>query len=266
MDKAGEKYWSKVWQNTNLPYELDVKSKNVNNYAVRRFHNYFKGLFSSKETKGKKLLEIGCGNSVWLPYFAKEFKFEVSGLDYSPIGCETSEKILERASVKGKVYCSDFFLPPEELIGQFDVVVSFGVAEHFKETSEVLKSFAKFLKPGGMLITEIPNMSGAIGFLHKILNRPVYDIHVPLDLKQLNKAHKQAELEVIDSRYMISSSFHINLEGKDKLIPFYKLKKKFIYLLASFPKIIWFCESYLGSLPETKPFSPIIFATAIKKA
>jgi len=38
--------------------------------------------------------------------------------------------------------------------------------------------------------TEIPNMVGFNGLIQKLANRPIFDIHVPLDLDALVKAHE----------------------------------------------------------------------------
>ena len=35
----------------------------------------------------RTILEIGCGNSTWLPYLAKKTGAQVAGIDYSEEGC-----------------------------------------------------------------------------------------------------------------------------------------------------------------------------------
>jgi 2-polyprenyl-3-methyl-5-hydroxy-6-metoxy-1,4-benzoquinol methylase len=52
--------------------------------------------------------------------------------------------MLRKAGVVGQVYCCDFFAPPGDLIGTFDVVISFGVAEHFQDTAECLRALRVF--------------------------------------------------------------------------------------------------------------------------
>ena len=120
---------------------------------------------------------------MWLPYFAKEFAFEVYGIDYSEIGCQQAKQILEYEGVNGKIVCADFFSPPGSMLKAFDVVVSFGVLEHFEDTTACIAAFSKFLKPGGLLITNIPNLCGLNGLIQKMINRSIFDIHVPLDKK-----------------------------------------------------------------------------------
>src|SRR5439155_16374620 len=123
-----------------------------------------------------------------LPYFAKYFRFDVCGLDRSSLGCEKARLILARESVDGRVYTADLFSPPEELFDKFDVAISFGVVEHFENTTETLKALRRFLVRGGMMLTVIPNFVGLLGTLQRLVNQSVYDIHVPLDKDDLASA------------------------------------------------------------------------------
>lgn len=265
LDKAGENYWSEVWERTTLPPPIKLDSNSVNAYPDKVLHNLFKKIFSTKETKGKKLLEIGCGNSVLLPYLAKEFGFEVYGIDYSKKGCLQSEQILKRDGIRGTIYCEDAFNPEKSLLSSFDYVCSFGVAEHFQDTTSTLKSFSEFLKPGGILITSIPNMKGITGFLHKWLNKPVYDIHVPLDKNDLKIALEKANLKPEVNEYFLAISFAITLEGIDgKKIPLYIFKKLFVKLLRYSSKIIWIFENRFGTLPAGRLLSGGVMTSARK--
>ncbi len=203
MDKAGRTYWDGLWANAKLPQAVNPRTAGLNNYVNRKFHEYFCEAFSSLDTKGKKLLEIGCALSAWLPYFAREFGFDVHGLDYSELGCQQARAVLANEGLEGEIVCADFFSPPPELTGAFDVVVSLGVAEHFQNTSECLSAFARFLSPDGLLVTSIPNMTGLTGSLQKLFGRAVFDIHVPLSREALAAAHHQSGLEVTSCRYFL---------------------------------------------------------------
>jgi 2-polyprenyl-3-methyl-5-hydroxy-6-metoxy-1,4-benzoquinol methylase len=266
VDKAGENYWSEVWERSTLPDPLDIDSKSLNSYPYRILDKLFRDIFKDIDTKGKKLLEIGCGNSVLLPYLAKEFGFEIYGIDYSKKGCKQSELILERDGINGVIMCEDAFNPNKELLNSFDVVCSFGVAEHFLDTSGTLKSFSDFLKPGGILVTSIPNMKGATGFLHKWLNKPVYDIHVPLDREDLKNALTKANLTPLVCEYFLAISFAITLDGIDgKPIPNYMIKKVFIKILRYSSKLIWILEMIFGTLRPGRLLSGGVITSARKQ-
>ena len=117
-DRAGVGYWSELWTAGSLPAAIDPKDTSRWNYVNRRLDGYFRVLFGAMRAGGVRLLEIGCGNSVWLPYFRKEHGFTIDGLDYSPVGCEGERRILEREKLEGTIHCADLFDPPAALAEQ----------------------------------------------------------------------------------------------------------------------------------------------------
>ena len=209
MDRAGRSYWDQVWQGQPLPAAIDPRDTGLRNHVERRFHEFFASAFAERQTAGQALLEVGGGRSRWLPYFAKEFGFNVTGIDYSPIGCEQGEAILRNAGVGGSVILANFFTPPQEMLGAYDVVVSFGVIEHFEDTESCVASLARFLKPGGLMITSIPNLVGGVGWIQRRVCRSIYDMHVPLDREALRTAHERAGLSVRSCDYLVSGDLSV---------------------------------------------------------
>jgi 2-polyprenyl-3-methyl-5-hydroxy-6-metoxy-1,4-benzoquinol methylase len=55
------------------------------------------------------------------------------------------------------------------MVAAFDVVISFGLIEHFEDTDACLKAISQFIAPQGLLITFIPNMEGFPGFYKNCL-------------------------------------------------------------------------------------------------
>ncbi len=159
--------------------------------------------------KNKKLLEMGAGGSIWLPYFAKVFGFDVSGIDYSSTGCEVAQKNLSLAGVKGNIICEDFAKIGETWNDYFDVIVSFGVVEHFNEPGEIIGLMANLLKKGGLVITVAPNTGGLTFKLQKYIGRDVYDCHKRLSLDNLSNYHKETSMQVILERYLQFIDFSV---------------------------------------------------------
>ena len=214
MQKTNKEYWDGIWTAREKSPAAYQHQTGLANYINRQFHEYFSRIFGNTKTKGLKLLEIGCASSHWLPYFAKEFGFEVSGIDYSEIGCQQASEILSKERIQGRIVCTDFFNPPASMIEAFDVVVSFGVAEHFQDTAACISAFSRFLKHGGLILTSIPNLSGLIGYIQKLINRPVFNMHVILDTTALKDAHEKAALNVLDCNYFVFTNFNVcNLQG-----------------------------------------------------
>lgn len=209
MDKAGKSYWDSQWQGSELPRALDVEGSGLANHIPRVFHRAFLRVDALRSASGQSLLEIGCARSTWLSYFSKQFGLAVAGLDYSDRGCELTRRILNRDGIPGVVHCRDFQADPGELGNAFDFVISFGVVEHFVPTSQCIKSFARFLRPGGTMITSIPNLAGMNGAIQKVIDRETYDIHVPLDANALGQAHEEAGLCVQQSEYLEFINFGI---------------------------------------------------------
>jgi 2-polyprenyl-3-methyl-5-hydroxy-6-metoxy-1,4-benzoquinol methylase len=202
-DKAGKAHWDREWTGRALPSPVDPRSRGLRHHALRAFHREFVRAFDGIDTNGLRLLEIGCARSAWLPYFAREFGFRITGLDYSEVGCAQEREVLARAGISGDVVCANLFEPPEHLVGAFDVVVSLGVVEHFRDTASALRACARYLRPGGRIVTEVPNMRGLPGWVTKVTDRPIYDIHVPLDTAALSRAHREAGLHVRWSNYIL---------------------------------------------------------------
>ncbi len=143
-----------------------------------------------------RLLEMGCGDSRWLPYFAARMGYEVAGIDYSPRGCELARANLAAVDARGEVWCADFTRLPAELAGRSDIVISMGVVEHFDDTIGVVSSFATCLAPGGRLVTTVPNMAGRMGEWQRRVAPAVFDLHVPLTMSRLADAHERAGLRI----------------------------------------------------------------------
>lgn len=267
QNKTDKQYWDQSWSDSNIPSLVKPNLLSLRNYPRRCWHQWFTKIFANLETSKLKLLEIGCARSIWLPYFAKEFGFKIYGLDYSEIGCKQEEELLNQAGVQGKIVCADLFNPPKEMIESFDIVVSFGVAEHFENTADCVKAFTKFLKPGGMIITIIPNMVGAIGFFQKILNRPIFDIHILLNPQNLLKAHEISGLKILQSDYFMSSHFGIcNLNEIRLYSPEWFIKNLSRLFLIMISVFIWFLEDTLGlKMKANKLTSPYINCIAIKE-
>ena len=266
IDKAGKSYWDHKWESSSLLNAVDPHVSGLNNYVNRKFHEYFQKVFSGMDANGKRLLEIGCARSQWLPYFNKEFGFEVTGVDYSEVGCEMAQAILEKQGAKGTVCCEDFFTPSKVLIEQFDVVVSFGVLEHFQDTAGCISAFSRFLRPGGIMITSVPNMVSMIGYLQKIINRPVFDIHVLLDKNSLCKSHKDAGLNILDCDYFLSTNSAVcNLAGLSTNTISWYIKKIVLAVFVRFSMAVWFLESKVVKFRATKLMSGYINCLARKQ-
>lgn len=267
QDKAGQEYWNQTWDDYPLPNVWDVDSKRLLNHVEREFFLWIARTLESLAKTGPDvhLVEVGCARSQALPVLAKRLGLSVAGIDYSPNGCEQTRVMMKREGVSGEVYCSDIFAVPDTLQGSFDVVVSFGLIEHFSDTNEIVSALAGLLKPGGVILTNIPNMRGTTGFVQKILNRGIYDIHVPLTPSQVRIAHEAAGLRVMESAYFLSNNYGVvNLGDPNRKSLGWWTKKIVLALLARVSMAVWLIERKLGKLPATQALSPYVNCIAMK--
>jgi len=257
-DLAGQEFWNSLWASKQHSRAVGARPLNLVELEFERFFDQAFSLLGG--TSGKRILEIGCGDSGWLPYFAKRWGFAVSGLDYSPVGCERAADLARRAGVDAEITCADLFAPPAALENRFDAVISMGVVEHFQDTAGALRALARFLNEGGIMVTTVPNMAGIDGTLMKWINRPVYDMHVPLDAPALAAAHTKAGLDVVTNKYLLGLHLGIvNAAGLDPSKLTTKLRQLLVLGFIVFSRGVGNVERVLRRrLPVSRRFSPFV--------
>lgn len=154
-----------------------------------------------EEKRGGKLIEMGCGNSYWLPWFAKEFGMDVSGIEYSHPRLVQAVNNLNRIQKHGSLALRDFTLPNASWNHSFDVLVSFGVIEHFENPSKIVRTFAQYLSPDGLMVTTVPYLKGTWGRISERISPKATAGFRRMDLHDLERAHKDAGLKVVSSSY-----------------------------------------------------------------
>jgi 2-polyprenyl-3-methyl-5-hydroxy-6-metoxy-1,4-benzoquinol methylase len=259
-DRVGEQYWDDVWSAAPPTGHMDPTTPGFRNRVDRGFASLFRQMVP---TGPFEALEVGCANSLWLPYLATEHGARVCGLDYSELGCEGERAILRDAKVDGEVVCADLFEPPADLVDRFDIVVTFGVVEHFDDTTGVISALRTYVKPEGVLLTIIPNMVGAIGTIEHWINHPVYDLHVRLTPRALACAHTSAGMTVTAAHYFLSTNFGVlNVNGLDPEACATRAKRALCVNLGRVSKGVWALEERLRPLKATRTFAPYVVVTA----
>jgi 2-polyprenyl-3-methyl-5-hydroxy-6-metoxy-1,4-benzoquinol methylase len=260
-DLAGRDFWNSLWGEKSEE-RREIGSPDLQRWEIPHAELFDRAFSLTGDPRGKEILEIGAGDSGWLPYFSKRWGLRVSGLDYSPNGCRRANELVQRAGTEANIVLADMFEPPESLIGSFDFVLSIGVVEHYADTAGTLAAMARFLRPGGILITTAPNIPGLVGDLFKVMNRPVYDIHVPIDAEAMRRAHEAAGLEVVEGGYFMSINLGIpNVAG---LRPGFGTRLKSIALMGmiAFSRMVWWFERHVAKLPAHHYLAPYVVAIA----
>jgi 2-polyprenyl-3-methyl-5-hydroxy-6-metoxy-1,4-benzoquinol methylase len=258
-DRAGHDYWAQGWENVSVPPMHDLERPSLRNWIDFQYMQVFRKVLPFGQKRS--VIELGCGNSIWLAYFKKYFDAEVTGLDYTASGCRTAKSVLSHYGTDAEIIEGDIFAPAEDLKNRFDVVFTNGVVEHFENTADCLKHCAAFAKPGGKIITFIPNLKGIIGAAQKRLDRGIYDIHIPLDLDDLKRAHEEAGLTVVEGNYLMPLNLYMMNTSKFKNKPWYILIRA---LLALPTKCFWSLEGIGLKLPPNRALSSHIYIIAAK--
>jgi len=116
-----------------------------------------------------KILDFACGYGFFIEMLEKE--------GYIADGIEISEDrlaICEKRLGKGYSRIRNINLQkdnlPEELEEKYDVVTMIHVLEHLIEPKEVLEKINRLLKPGGLLVIEVPNEANLMMEISKEFN------------------------------------------------------------------------------------------------
>jgi 2-polyprenyl-3-methyl-5-hydroxy-6-metoxy-1,4-benzoquinol methylase len=255
-------YWDHVLEHAELPR---LNSDKLYGYKITM--DYIHDVL--KDSGGKSFLEIGCGSSGWLPYFKSRYNLNISGLDYSKIGCSIAE---ENLRVQGlpfdEIYCKDFLEKDFSLPKRFDFIFSYGVVEHFKDTEQVLDIFADLLEPDGVMITLVPNLNGWNGYVTKRLMPEIYAIHKIINNADLRSFHDRIDLKVLKSSYVGTLSLAV--------LPFANSnnwflrentfrRKAFLKTVSVLDRVFSAFFKFTGLNIPSQLFSPYIICVAQKK-
>lgn len=196
-----KEYWDSVLKNYKLPR---INSPKQYNYYVTM--KYIDSILSAANKR--TFLEIGCGSSGWLPYFAKKYNYLVSGLDYSEIGCQIAKENLKMFGITcDEIICEDILQWKSNK--RYDVIFTYGVIEHFKDPGIVLKIIYEHLNSEGIAITVVPNLQGIIRVLFKLFAKDIYDTHIVISKGILKEIHEKIGFQNIKTDYVGTLFLHL---------------------------------------------------------
>jgi SAM-dependent methyltransferase len=244
---AGKAFWERNWAIKKAPGQF-----NPRNYSHRRFKEVFDRYLAG--ASGQIALEVGCAQSSWLPYFHRMYGCRVVGIDYSPTGCKMARQLLDEEAVPGEIHERDLFADNPDLSGTADILFSNGFIEHFEDTVGTLGRMSELLKPGGLIITVIPNFTGWLGRIQERVNPDVYRIHVIMDLEDVIRVHRDAGFEAVEASYFGSIASEVAKYPEQASFRLRILRKT----LKKITKTCWLLFRTTGWHPETQRFSPYI--------
>lgn len=175
--KNSLKIWH--WECTKCGYEKSDFEPAINNKIVHkkideqqrekglrtlRIENYGKLLDAIEKIRpaSGQLLDVGCAHG-WFLESAKNRGFDT-------LGIEPDQQFIATAP-HGIAIRQGFFPEILEETAQFDVIVFNDVLEHMPHVKAVLSGCRKHLKPGGVLVINLPSTSGMFYNVARLLSK-----------------------------------------------------------------------------------------------
>lgn len=196
-------FWTGFWQASRMPV---VSTANpFDREMIEVFSRFGRG-------NSVRFLEVGCGDSRWMPWLGKHFGWNVEGIEFTSIGCERAESRLKDEGVRSIIHKGDVFGDEvRSLKGSFDVVYSGGFIEHFRETEQTVRHIIDFVRPGGGIVTTVPNMYNLGVDLQRLTGYDFLKTHVRIRLSDLRRWHESAGIKTISS-YRTSFGLQMRLK------------------------------------------------------
>jgi SAM-dependent methyltransferase len=111
---------------------------------------FLNSLFEFDRFRGRKVLDVGCGNGFVLSHFARAGAI-VTGIDLTEVAVRLSRQRFEQAGLQGEFLTGN----AEDLPFQdstFACVTSMGVLHHTPNTEKAIGDLRRVLKPGGRIV------------------------------------------------------------------------------------------------------------------
>lgn len=206
--------WEQYWSKHNI--------QKINRII---FDDLFKKYFEINSNL--KCIEVGCVPGNYLAFLHKNFGYKIYGIDYLRGMEEIIKKNFELNNVTNyHIYNTDF--TKFQIEDKFDIVLSVGFIEHFKNYEEIIKKHISLLNKNGILFIATPNLKYGQYLLHRLLDNKNLKKHnlEAMNPKKIKEILEKNNLKILYSGYYKSFKFWVeNIEKRNFLI------KKIIILI-----------------------------------
>lgn len=170
VDKKGGSvsFFDKQWKNyRESRFRNKITTRAQVDFFIKQRINDLVTLFEKAE--GKKVINCGCGAGTWSIPLAK-LGYEVTNFDLSHEAIKLTKERFLKENFKGNFKEGDLRAIDYE-DDTFDIVVSFGVLEHFEDVEPVIKEMIRILKPNGIFLADIITKRFSIHSLETWINK-----------------------------------------------------------------------------------------------
>lgn len=150
----GEADWAALWEATRL--EVGAPALEAQTPRWQRQEAFIRRYFGSFD--GLDVIEVGSGRGLNALLFGQRGA-RVTLLDNEQIALDQAKKLHGPNGVSFTPILGDAFDPPAELVGTFDVAMSYGLCEHFvgEDRQRVIGAHLSLVRPGGIALIGVPN-------------------------------------------------------------------------------------------------------------
>lgn len=149
-------FWERAWRGA----RTGRRSSALKRRLIEDHHGVLRTLLDRASPDGRalELLELGCAPGRLLQALAEVGPHHhLSGVDFAEQALTRTRLELERQGIRAALHLADVreFTPPVP----YDLVVSFGLIEHFTDPVEILTHHVRLVRPGGHVAVTVPNYS-----------------------------------------------------------------------------------------------------------
>jgi SAM-dependent methyltransferase len=194
--------WDAQW--TSEPLDLEAPRREARTPRWQTQERLVRERFGAFE--GLRAIEIGSGRGLNAYLFA-ERGARVTLLDQSSVALEQARELFDAGGVPLETIQADLFDLPDELRGEFDLSMSYGLCEHFlgERRLAVVRSHLELLRPGGLALLGVPNRFAPAYRLWTwtLMRRGSWPLgtEVPFSAGELRELAKRAGGEPLEPHY-----------------------------------------------------------------
>ncbi len=202
-----QEYWESYYKTENKPQKEQI----IN--ICSTYDHFFEQLINSNAVSPPKtVIEIGGYPGRYLAYLGNKYNLTPTSFDYNSDAVKIKEN-MEAMNVKNyHIIQDDFFTyQPQE---QYDIVISNGFIEHFENFDEALDRHLLYLKKGGTLMVNIPNMRNYIRYYKLAVDKSNLEIHnlKCMHLNVFKKFGQRYKLETLKIEHYGGFPFSVHQE------------------------------------------------------
>lgn len=155
----------KAYWNQNSLYSMEIKSQfsskeyfeEIEKIKKEETDRFAFPLYRFKQSKGRKILDVGCGPGFLTRYFAQAGA-KVTAVDLAPVSVKLTKQALKLYGLKAKVRVANVEkLPFAD--HYFDQVVCHGVIHHTPDYQKAIGELSRVVKKGGRVVVAVYYLS-----------------------------------------------------------------------------------------------------------